>query len=855
MSLDSKDIFNRYSHQFAARYIYESGEVSVLTILSDLTVAQEELDNNLNHANDLLKIDVSFPSDNHPLYASVIEFYVRTSNNGVWKRCKSLKLVVGAGTTVGGVTSFEFTGQTYEVLDTISSSKVFDSIPFSSQAVEVINNRVWLGNNIEYFPSDPIDISIAFDEDFVDRNKLSNYQFNGTTLVEEYPISYLRYSSDYNRRVKGFEALPKAKPFANDSQYRAGIVLYDEWLRTRGVEVNTSFQTGNFSYPIYGAFNIAFNTVPSWAKYWRLAITKCLNKDYTTEGYASDYFWILDDVNETRKKQLDDKTVASVKYFVLDISGMIRNGYTYTFQDGDMCNINLDTTAEADSSVNVKNIINLKVLGQVDNFIYLEYTEQVGVATIDSYGANNKTQVYRMFFEIYSPSAEVDNTIYYEIGQFYDTFPQTIDVSINDTDSVVGDVVFQNIPVLGYTSTNPVPADDAYIEDKELDNEYFVLIRKVDGTKRGSTWNRQVGKALIEFDPNQEQFNSPSKFRHSGKYIQGTNINLISSFDFADEGEVPYENGAITSLVRTSKTQEDGTVLLAICERETTSIYINEAIISGTGGDAFTGANTSVIGTVRNLKGGYGTTSKRSVVQYGGMVRYWDNIKKKVIRYGQNGLTPISDVYMRSYFNKKNAKAVAFYNPLDSQYIIGFVGENFMTVYSDKRGRWLCDVDMTIDCGEVRGNLPSVFSNTSMYELERIASSSYAVLLGNQRTPEITYMGNYPFSQVLFNLKVYMNNAIADYANANNVKDPLIEIEITNENGQRTLVLERNFLLEHKTLFAHILRDINSVGGVIDGDHIDGQYNRMKITFNDNTQELQLLNVLLESKESIGNLS
>ena len=130
---------------------------------------------------------------------------------------------------------------------------------------------------------------------------------------------------------------------------------------------------------------------------------------------------------------------------------MIRSGYTYTYQEGDKININFDTTATANENNNTKIIRNLKVIGQADNLVYIEFSAKDGF-TVDAWDTNNKTEVYRLFFEIYSPKAETDTTIFFECGELRTVatdFPnnnhsRTFDI---DSSAIDGDMMFQNIEV------------------------------------------------------------------------------------------------------------------------------------------------------------------------------------------------------------------------------------------------------------------------------------------------------------------------------------------------------------------------------------------------------------------------
>lgn len=60
--------------------------------------------------------------------------------------------------------------------------------------------------------------------------------------------------------------------------------------------------------------------------------------------------------------------------------------------------------------------------------------------------------------------------------------------------------------------------------------------------------------------------------------------------------------------------------MLCICENETSSIYLNERILSDGAGNTLVAQAGKVLGTIRNLKGSYGTAHRKSVSQYKGNV-------------------------------------------------------------------------------------------------------------------------------------------------------------------------------------------------------------------------------------------
>ena len=108
--------------------------------------------------------------------------------------------------------------------------------------------------------------------------------------------------------------------------------------------------------------------------------------------------------------------------------------------------------------------------------------------------------------------------------------------------------------------------------------------------------------------------------------------------------------GALRKLQQTSKTQEQGNIMLAIGESDTASLYLGETQLVGAAQNAFIASSPGVIGTVNILKGNFGSINPESVCEYRGMVFWLDMINGRVIQYSSNGLFPISNYKMTRYW-------------------------------------------------------------------------------------------------------------------------------------------------------------------------------------------------------------
>lgn len=367
--------------------------------------------------------------------------------------------------------------------------------------------------------------------------------------------------------------------------------------------------------------------------------------------------------------------------------------------------------------------------------------------------------------------------------------------------------------------------------------------------KDNLSWTRDKSFGVLE------QPESPVKRRtniiqHGGTYIEDLLINNISNATIFDRGDVPFNNGPINALVRTNKNQEDGSVLLAICEDETESVYINETVLTNAGGSGAGLALTrTVISDTRTLKGSFGTTHPGSVVQRRGNVYFWDDLEKAVVRYSANGLFPISDIKMRSFFSQKSGEAVGYFDPFYNCYFIYFKndGTNYSIMFKEGEDRWKGMIQM-------RPKVASFFDNRlytaddSPIPVRKSGSATYCAFgaSGTASRASVKFVVATPIVIIPERIVIKYNSDIIDYNRSNQIKQNLIKLIITNENGQQTTIYEDMFILEKGTIYAHILRDELSSGGLIEGDIVEGSIHQVELII-DNTRSNEQISILAVS--------
>jgi hypothetical protein len=164
--------------------------------------------------------------------------------------------------------------------------------------------------------------------------------------------------------------------------------------------------------------------------------------------------------------------------------------------------------------------------------------------------------------------------------------------------------------------------------------------------------------------------------------------------------------------------------------------------------------------------------------------------------------------------------------------------------YSDTLKRWISKYSFKTDYAESYGDKMILFKSGVVY---LSLQSGYNAFLGAAAVDStITFTLNSRLPIMPLNVSVSHNMAVMDYTQANGVKASLLSIAITNENGQTSAINETNFIAEDNRLYAHILRDSSSTGGLISGNYIIGYLNNFVVSLKDKTQNMRLNSLDIE---------
>lgn len=726
-----------YAFQFSYRFLYKDGTLSVLAPYSKVV--------NYNVSDDTTEydtIEVKIPKDQKiPNEVEEIQILSRdpqTNNWGIIKRYKRTtdEAEFIAHNLTGGPSTLKFYFfNTYSstLIQEAEALKPFDSVPIKSKAMEVAQNRLFLGNNLDgYDPIDTLLLSgdIVYSEagtavgsaeyiyvypnteecndehyavlvvliqtgdptvdgyyyvqdlasyaDFANGNLptgifISNSQklgdigdfdpFNqglidlyvsgwGCSGVGAGPNAFVDNTytgtqptvyglSNTSGLEDGDQILKSA------SRYQIGIVFYDYAGRNSGVYTNddcivetpektfaqTSFPVG-ISWLIDGVVNN--NQIPLWATHYSIVRTKNLTTDFFIQGIGDieSYVVILADGSfDYVDTWPSDNEVYAI---AVDIHLLYTAGFGYTYAAGDV----LKFFDDDDSAP-----VYFSIIGQEGRYVFVK-PEDIGSLASAKIG----------YVEIYTPIREVDQSVFYEVGEIY---PIESAGTINKEFSVYsgvlrGDVYYKDRPTTGfetYDTENMSPNDNVW-----------------------QVWNTDAGRPnVVLYDSKQER--RKTAIRWSNQYVAGAKINGLCSFDEVDEIVLEEASGPIQKLLTVGKAQSEGSVMLSVGTNNTYSMYLGETQLVDNSEQTLLATSGRVVGTIRDLRGGYGTNHPESVVENEGRAYWYDEQRGVVVRYAANGLTPISDYKFRAFFNRlssytRSLPVIGGFDKLRTEYLL-----------------------------------------------------------------------------------------------------------------------------------------------------------------------------------------
>ncbi|NET30712.1 MAG: hypothetical protein F6K19_01745 [Cyanothece sp. SIO1E1] len=701
------DFSNNYisdkAFQFAARYRYEDGYVSVLgpiSALSDIPFDEDSAANFIRVRSDI--------NDGLPIFVKDVEVFAREGNSGRFSFI---------GKMISGSLDFrnDIDGTVLPDSEQLTS---FNALPVKNGTSALLRNRIFTADTQEGYDSSNVTIkantqtsdlaqseanrqiyrsslySVRIDQF---GNKIQEiFQSDSTFILEGglyYTVTYFASAGeaylvqssfntgttasltpDADGYLTGTAMVPFAtatyypnspvssRIFKSFGSYELGVVFMDDYGRHSGVcrnpvravaqipklnlsDLNAQIQFDLTSSPV--------SEIPDWATRYSIVRTPNLTADWFLQGKSADMYYIRKNEDGT-ERWYDTYSNANEEVYI-DISNLVANNIGYTFQEGDR--IKLFDLNSKDWDV--------EILRQTGRYLVVKAQD------FGSFATDHKEALY----EIYTPYTREEVQRFYEVGVTYPI--------INGDYSVKQGILKGDVSLIGridsgYSGTKTISnnADyDPYTAD-ELDSALSGTYENMSPRSDILRWEQDFGRLFISV-PGARSQQRPTVIRFSDAYVPGATINMINNFNTVDEYVLPVERGKVNTLVPTG---DD--VLLAIHDRTVTSLYVGKGFVRFQEGNTALVQTEGVIGDAqeRRLLASYGTKYPESIAVHDGRVYFFDAMEGELVRYSNNGLTPVSSIYgMKTFFKRKgrevvnsDARVLGEYHPFLDCYVVTF---------------------------------------------------------------------------------------------------------------------------------------------------------------------------------------
>ena len=197
---------------------------------------------------------------------------------------------------------------------------------------------------------------------------------------------------------------------------------------------------------------------------------------------------------------------------------------------------------------------------------------------------------------------------------------------------------------------------------QELVGQWHVEESRIKGEYNGKSVDFGVKAYLV--DPNYSQRVRGNALIHSGVFNAKTDVNETNQFSIGESitKAVDIQNGSIQKLYA------EDTNLIIFQENKVSRALIDKDIIFTQEGQPLTTASKIVIGQVGAFAGEYGISNNpESFAVHAGRKYFSDKNRGVILRLSQDGLTPISDAGMRSFFRDNLQNADRIYGMYDEQ--------------------------------------------------------------------------------------------------------------------------------------------------------------------------------------------
>jgi hypothetical protein len=621
---------------------------------------------------------------------------------------------------------------------------------------------------------------------------------------------------------------PENTVFSSDSTYKVAAVFSDDFGRKSDVGVLGEVEFGpnkisaaGISYEI----NIDELDMPSWAKSVDVLLSTNTEKEMLIAGRATHVAYSKNDQDGNEFKSGSFATPNNG--LAIGIEGMVRQGLGYEFQEGDR--IKLFKLEEGATDTVKVDILDEPITHTEGYYVFIsgnDYTND---------GIINPWEDYSV--EIYRKRTTNTDSLFYGNGQTHILSPGRNTIKGVLSGDMFIDFRRRFIP---FDTGDGVPGvREGFIADQGGAFTYEPTMTLDDD----GLWIGPKGKTYIE--TNFGEIHKENYVRWGGRTINDTKINGLGEFMALDEEVTPIEYGGINRMVLVGDNQSNGSVVLALTAIKPISLYIGGSVMVNSDGTSTPIRSEKVIGLVRPQENDHGTLHPDSVFSKDGKVYWYDHTNRCMCMYAANGVHNISKNKVSTFFRDiplKTSDVICGYYDIYNMLMIsvknGHSGTSETIGFDTEEGKWKGFFDVN----------PDVYFHTDdvMYMVEG-NSFTKSTKLPDDSIPRSSFFGvTYPSEiELVFNENpqepklwtvLALNvkpDALEWSSNELRFKDTGLIVELESENGQRTNIIAEEFEFEDGVAYASIPFDINSEGGISNGDEMNSNQITAKLISTD----------------------
>ena len=602
-----------------------------------------------------------------------------------------------------------------------------------------------------------------------------------------------------------------------------GIAYFDKKGVTNGILYNGKVTFPPYADTITNAVLLPqietaiFHRPPIWAHSYQF---------YFTREETQYLFWVTNGVNFSEND-----------YIYFDVTGLIVNAtkfpttanvLSYSFQDGDRMRLikRVGTNAYYDNDFDAAVlglITDPKINGTVvtGQFIKIKKSSPFENSTFPA-GVNNYV------IEIYRPkqqTANDENRTYFECGQQYAILdPETADrrhagmLQDQSSDLVTpatfqfreGDAYFRQRTIALTDSGTSTGYSTFNVVDRNIVDTFISAVNSLEGRAN-----------LIDINAKNAYYGAMIRFGQA--YQPNTNVNGLNRFFPNNFQDVDYSYGSIRRL----KTRDR--FVRVFQEYKTGNIPLFSQINKQPNGDVVTVVTDKLLNPVQYYVGDWGIgTCPESLASFNFADYFCDNTRGAICRVSNDGVTPISIIYkLNSWANnnlplrKDNYKIYGAFEQRQNNYVVALeeagTSPAQTLTFDEERNSFDSFVSYKPEMMCSLGVLFVTFKDGQLWTHDN--EPKYNNFYGVQYNSKI---------KGVFNANVYVKKTYLSVSEVSSKiwRCPSIETTVNSYGKvkQSSELKAVDFATYEDNFYASFLRDSNSIGGLINGSILKGNY-------------------------------